>query len=67
MMSRADVELCVSQGVDAVGFIFAPGPRLISINLAERLTKAVPPFVTSVGVFAGNDAAFINEALRRCR
>jgi phosphoribosylanthranilate isomerase len=67
MMSRDDVELCVSQGVDAVGFIFAPGPRLISINLAERLTRAVPPFVTSVGVFAGNDAQFINEALRRCR
>jgi phosphoribosylanthranilate isomerase len=67
MMSRDDVELCVIQGVDAVGFIFAPGPRRISIDLAERLTKAVPPFVTSVGVFAGNDAEFINEALRRCR
>ncbi|HEV2038192.1 MAG TPA: phosphoribosylanthranilate isomerase [Candidatus Eremiobacteraceae bacterium] len=67
MMSRDDVELCARAGVDAVGFIFARGPRCLSIELAEQLTKAVPPFVTSVGVFAGNDPVFITQALQRCR
>lgn len=67
MRSRDDVEVCVNAGVDAVGFIFAPGPRQLSIELAERLTKLVPPFVTSVGVFASNDAPFIHSALERCR
>src|ERR1700736_5085976 len=67
MMSRADVEVCVEAGVDAVGFIFAPGPRRLSIELAEELTKLVPPFVSSIGVFARNKPAFIHRALERCR
>ncbi|MDQ6768283.1 MAG: phosphoribosylanthranilate isomerase [Candidatus Eremiobacteraeota bacterium] len=67
MMSRDDVNVCVRAGVDAVGFIFARGPRCLSVERAEQLTKAVPPFVTSVGVFAGNDPLFITQALQRCR
>src|ERR1700694_5299858 len=66
-MSRGDVEICVQAGVDAVGFIFAPGPRQLTVEMADELTKLVPPFVTSIGVFAGNDAAFIREVLERCR
>jgi phosphoribosylanthranilate isomerase len=67
MMSRRDVESCVAAGADALGFIFAAGPRCLSIDAAEQLTKAMPPFVTSVGVFAGNDARFIQAASKRCR
>jgi phosphoribosylanthranilate isomerase len=67
MMSRDDVELCVEAGVDAVGFIFASGPRRLPVEVAEDLTKLVPPFVTSIGVFASNDAAFIHSVLERCR
>ena len=67
MMSRGDVEMCVQAGVDAVGFIFAPGPRQLTVEMADELTKLVPPFVTSIGVFAGNDAAFIRKVLERCR
>ena len=67
MMSRDDIETCVRAGVDAVGFIFAPGPRRLSLAAAENLTKFVPPFVTSVGVFAGNDPAFIHTVVKRCR
>lgn len=67
MMSADDVETCVRSGVDAVGFIFAPSPRQLSVELAENLTSLVPPFVTCVGVFAGNDATFIHRALERCR
>ncbi len=67
MMSRGDVEMCVEAGVDAVGFIFAPGPRQLTVEMADELTKLVPPFVTSIGVFAGNDAAFIRAVLERCR
>jgi phosphoribosylanthranilate isomerase len=67
MMSRDDVELCVEAGVDAVGFIFTSGPRRLPVEVAEDLTKLVPPFVTSIGVFASNDAAFIHSVLERCR
>lgn len=67
MMSCDDVEMCVEAGVDAIGFIFAPGPRQLSVELAEELTKLVPPFVTSIGVFANNEAALIHRVLERCR
>ena len=67
MMCRDDVNACVEAGVDAVGFIFAAGPRQLPVELARDLTKLVPPFVTSIGVFAGNDAAFIHTVLERCR
>ena len=65
--SAQDVATCVRSGADALGFIFAPGPRRIHLELAAWLTKLVPPFVTTVGVFAGDDAAFVREALEQCR
>jgi len=67
MMTRGDVEMCVEAGVDALGFIFAPGPRRLPVELAEDLTKLVPPYVTSIGVFANNEASFIHSVLERCR
>jgi phosphoribosylanthranilate isomerase len=67
MRSVQDIDICTSAGADALGFIFAAGPRRLAIDAAAQLTRRVPPFVTSVGVFAGNEAAFIMEALLRCR
>lgn len=67
MRSNQDIDVCADAGADALGFIFAAGPRCLTIDAAARLTQRVPPFVTSVGVFADNAAALINEALQRCR
>jgi phosphoribosylanthranilate isomerase len=39
----------------------------VSIDEAAVLTVRVPPYVKSVGVFAGNDSAYVREAIRRCR
>jgi phosphoribosylanthranilate isomerase len=65
--SDQDIDVCAAAGVDAVGFVFADGPRRLRIDEAAPLTRNVPPFITSVGVFAGNETAFIREALQRCR
>ena len=62
-----DVERCVGAGVDALGFIFAPSPRRVTVDQAVALTGVVPPFVTCVGVFAGNPTAEVAQALGRCR
>jgi phosphoribosylanthranilate isomerase len=67
MRSAREVDVCVAAGADALGFIFAAGPRRLAIDEASEITRSMPPFVTSVGVFADNDAAFIEEALARCR
>jgi phosphoribosylanthranilate isomerase len=49
--SEADALLCVSFGADAVGFIFAPSSRQISVQLAGDIAKRLPPEILTVGVF----------------
>ncbi|HET9343066.1 MAG TPA: phosphoribosylanthranilate isomerase [Candidatus Eremiobacteraceae bacterium] len=67
MTDRADVDACVAAGADALGFIFAQSPRRLTIDEARALTAEVPPFVTTVGVFAGDAAELVREAIGACR
>jgi len=67
MQSRDEVDACASAGADALGFIFADGPRRLTIEAAAALTATVPPSVTCVGVFADTPVELIREALARCR
>jgi phosphoribosylanthranilate isomerase len=47
-----DVQAAVEAGADAIGFVFYPkSPRYIAPKDAARLMAAVPPFVSSVGLF----------------
>ena len=67
MSTADDVAMCAGAGADALGFIFAQSPRRLSIDAACALTLAAPPFVTTVGVFANDDAALVRAAIDRCR
>lgn len=67
MVCAEDVDLCVREGADAVGFIFADGPRRLTIEAAAALAARVPPFVTTVGVFANNSPEVVTWAIARCR
>jgi phosphoribosylanthranilate isomerase len=49
--SEADALLSVSFGADAVGFIFAPSARQVSVQLAGDIAKRLPPEILTVGVF----------------
>ena len=49
--SEADALLAVSFGADAVGFIFAPSPRQVSVQTAGDIAKRLPPEILTVGVF----------------
>jgi phosphoribosylanthranilate isomerase len=47
-----DVRAAVEAGADAVGFVFYPhSPRYVSPQQAAALMAAVPPFVSTVGLF----------------
>ena len=62
--SEADALLAVSLGASAVGFIFAPSPRQVSVHLAGDIAKRLPEHVLTVGVFRDEAPQRIVEAVR---
>ncbi|GMU44623.1 MAG: N-(5'-phosphoribosyl)anthranilate isomerase [Lysobacterales bacterium] len=47
-----DVRAAVALGVDAIGLVFVPASkRRVGIGRAQDIVAAVPPFVTTVGLF----------------
>ncbi len=47
----ADALAAVEAGASALGFVLAAGPRRVTPETAERICRALPPFVDRVGVF----------------
>lgn len=63
---EADVRAAAELGADAIGLVFyAPSPRAVEPALARRLVDALPPFVTSVGLFVDADPAEVRSVLGR--
>lgn len=50
-----DALAAVSAGADALGFVFAESPRRVSPDAARDIIRSLPPFVTTVGVFVGDE------------
>ena len=49
--SEADALLSISFGADAVGFIFAPSVRQMTVQAVGDIVKRLPPEILTVGVF----------------
>lgn len=47
----ADARMSVVAGADALGFIFAPSPREVGVELAAEIVAAVSGEVETIGVF----------------
>jgi phosphoribosylanthranilate isomerase len=62
--SEADALLAVSLGASAVGFIFAPSPRQVAVQLAGDIAKRLPEHVLTVGVFRNEAPQRVVEAVR---
>jgi len=53
-----------SAGADAIGLVFyARSPRFVTAQQARAIITALPPFVTTVGLFVDAGAAEIEEVL----
>ncbi len=51
-------------GVDALGLVFyAKSPRNVSSTQAAEICSALPPFVTTVGLFLDTTEDFVNKVL----
>jgi phosphoribosylanthranilate isomerase len=62
--SEADALLAVSLGASALGFMFAPSPRQVSVHLAGDIAKRLPEHVLTVGVFRDEAPQRVVEAVR---
>lgn len=64
-LTRAeDIVLAAMLGVDALGFVMWPqSARAVSMDQLAVLSKAVPAFVTRVGLFVDQPAELINACL----
>lgn len=64
-LTRHDDLVCAVQaGADALGLVFyPPSPRFVDLQTAAALARAVPPFVTLVGLFVNADPALVRATL----
>lgn len=64
-ITRAEDALAAAQaGADAIGLVFYErSPRRVGIAQAAQLAAALPPFVTTVGLFVNAEEAFVREVL----
>jgi len=63
--NEADAIHAAAAGADALGFIFwQDSPRYIEPEKAAVIIKALPPFVTTVGVFVDEESERVNALVR---
>lgn len=66
-MDAAAAVVAAAAGADAIGFVFAPSRRQVTVAQARQIAAEIPPFVTKVGVFVDEDRARILEIAGACR
>ncbi len=64
--NNEDALRAVNLGVDALGFIFAESPRMITPEKVRPIIHGLPPFVKTVGVFVNEDLKKIKEIQSEC-
>jgi len=62
--SLEDAQLAVDAGADAIGFVFAPSPRQVTIERAAAITASLPAAVEKIGVFVDATLAELEAAVQ---
>ena len=63
---EVDAQAAIRAGADALGFVFyPPSPRAVTVEQAAAIIRALPPFITTVGLFVNAARAEVAETVRR--
>lgn len=63
LKEQQHVQAAIEAGTDAIGFVFAPSKRQVSIQQAQQLAKHVPDGVLKIGVFVNPSAEELRTAV----
>jgi phosphoribosylanthranilate isomerase len=64
--SVEDALLAAEAGADAVGFVFAPSPRQVSLEQVAAIVQGLPANLEKIGVFVDAAVEEIVAAVRAC-
>ncbi|MFL9925659.1 phosphoribosylanthranilate isomerase [Herbaspirillum lusitanum] len=61
-----DIAAVIAAGADAIGFVFYPkSPRYVTPQQAAQLTRGLPPFISTVGLFVNPSLEDIRQVLQQ--
>lgn len=61
-----DALAAADAGTDAIGLVFyEPSPRYVTIAQAEKICKALPPFITTVGLFVNAESTVVSDTVKQ--
>lgn len=64
--NEADARTAVEAGADALGFVFyPPSPRHLELEVAVRIARQLPPFISIVALMVNAEAAMVKQVLAR--
>jgi len=68
-ITRVEDGLAAAQaGADAIGLVFADkSPRRLSPDQARHISRALPPFVTTVALFVNPESSWVQQVLEEVR
>ena len=61
--NEEDALMAVALGADALGFVFAPSPRQVTVGRVRDIAKRLPPEVMTVGVFRDQSTGQIVDSV----
>lgn len=64
--SLDDAQVAAEAGADAVGFVFAPSPRRVSVEQVSAIIPGLPRAIEKIGIFVGASGEEITAAVRAC-
>jgi phosphoribosylanthranilate isomerase len=62
----ADAMAAIEAGADALGFVFAPSPRQLTLSEAARIIDRLPPLIFKVGIFVNEGLHEVQRIMAAC-